>query len=345
MSIASAADLVHQVFAGDNRKLKVLAARGVLPLPPAELIPVQVRLAREADPEIAGRAAAALRAVEPRILVDYINEQAAIEELTYLSGSANHPTVLEALMRRRDMPPALLATLAPRLEPELQEILILRQDAIVEEPAILDHLEKNPNLSRFVARRIGEYRQHLLAPKPERKKEEAPQPDEEFESPLDDPEVQEAIVEVAQTEPPAGDLDETTGLTEGQIRALPVPVRTKLARGAPKTLRSILVRDTNPAVAVSVLTNNAMSDEEVEQIARNRSVCDEVLAEIARNRQWTVKYGICVALVNNPKTPVGLGVRLVARLAVRDLRALKFNRNVSDAVRRAAHRMYMVKSA
>ena len=46
--------------------------------------------------------------------------------------------------------------------------------------------------------------------------------------------------------------DESTGLSEGQIRMLPVPARLRLARSAPRLLRSFLLRDPNPRVANSV---------------------------------------------------------------------------------------------
>ena len=49
-----------------------------------------------------------------------------------------------------------------RTQELLQEALLLRQDAIVEEPLILDALERNPYLSPFSRRRILEYREHLL---------------------------------------------------------------------------------------------------------------------------------------------------------------------------------------
>ncbi|MGH9363457.1 MAG: hypothetical protein ACRD2T_16225, partial [Thermoanaerobaculia bacterium] len=54
MSVAdSQASLVEQVRSGANRQLQRLAADGLLPLAPEELIPLQVSLARGADAELA----------------------------------------------------------------------------------------------------------------------------------------------------------------------------------------------------------------------------------------------------------------------------------------------------
>ena len=71
--------------------------------------------------------------------------------------------LIEAILRRRDVPRAVLLAASPAaLPPDLQEVLLLRQDAIVEEPAILEALEENPQLSTYTRRRIAEYREHLL---------------------------------------------------------------------------------------------------------------------------------------------------------------------------------------
>jgi hypothetical protein len=229
---------------------------------------------------------------------------------------------------------------------DLQEILLLRQDRIVAEPTILESLERNPSLSAFSRRRIAEYREHLLGGvQAEAMQEpEAPAPEEIGHDlvPLDDPEVMAALAQ-ARAAAPEGEVDESTGLSEGQIRTLPIPVRMKLARGAPRALRSLLIRDANPRVALAVLSSNPLADQEVEGIAKNRTVVEDVLDAIARERRWVSKYPIVLALVNNPRTPVGVSTKLVPRLSVRDLRNLSRDRNVPDAVRNMAQRLYRVK--
>lgn len=339
MAASSSSPLVAQVLAGENRQLRILAARGLLPLPVDELVPLQVFLAQDADPEVAGRAVAMLKITEPKHLANFVEVEAGPAELAFVSAEIDHPVVLEALLRRRDVPRTLLVDIASRLPAQLQEILILRQDAIVEEPAILDALELNPQLEFNVRRRIGEYREHLL--------ERDRQPAVEELGPVveaSEEEVRLALAEAAKR-PRNGENDESTGLSEAQIRGLPVPVRLKLSRGAARTLRGILLKDSNPLVAVSTLVNNALSDDEVEQIARSRSVIDDVILEITRHREWMNRYGILNALLNNPRTPINLAVRFMSRLGVRDLRSLGGNRNVSDAVRAAARKHYLSKTA
>jgi len=329
--------LLEQIRSG-NHQLQLLAADGVLPLPPEELIPVQVELAHGADPEVAQRAVASLRTVDVRLAAPFLDRAAGEDVLAWFAEEASHPVLIEAIIRRRDTPRPLLARLARRLPPDLQEILLLRQDAIVEQPVILDALEENPEASTYTLRRIAEYREHLL-PRERTHVVQAP-----ADLDLMDEEELVAAIEAARELPPSGELEpERTKLTEGQIRMLPIPARLKLTRGAPRTLRTILLRDTNAQVATSVVINNALSDQEVEQIASSRSVVEEVLTLVARRRDWVGKYNIMKALVWNPRTSLAVTMRLIPRLAVRDLRDLSRDRNIPDAVRSTALRLYRIK--
>ena len=153
-----------------------------------------------------------------------------------------------------------------------------------------------------------------------------------------------AAIEKAREMPAMGERDEKTGLSESQIRVLPVPLKIKLTRGASRTLRGILIRDTNQSVALSVVNNAAMTDDEIAQVASSRSVIDEVLTVISRRREWLAKYKICLALARNPRIPVGVAMKLLPKLSVRDLRTMSKDRNVSDAVRAGAGRLYRIKT-
>ena len=332
----SQSSLLEQARSG-NRQLQLLAADGLLPLPPEQIIPLQVDLALDADREVAERARESLRKIDPRIAGPFLELQAGERALAFFADEVSQPALIETILRRRDVPRRVLARLARRLPPELQEILLLRQDAIIEEPAILEALEENPRLSIYSQRRIVEYRQHLLPSKKSRAPAPAVEPLE-----MDDEELEKVLTAVM-SQPPAGEIDEKTGLSEGQIRLLPIPARLKLARGAPRALRAILMRDSSAQVAVAVVLNNTLSEQEVEQTAGNRAVNEEVLEAIAKRREWVNRYVITKALVQNPRTPLATAIKLIPRLSVRDLRQIHRDRNVADAVRATALRLYRIK--
>jgi hypothetical protein len=341
----SSLPLTARLRAGESPELLKLAARGLLPVEPDELIPVQVALARGDDPELAAEASSSLRQLSSRLAAAYLESAAGPEELAYFALEIGHPRLVEAVLRRRDAPRPLLVALAGTLTSELQEVLLLRQDAVVEEPAILDALEHNPRLSNYTRRRIGEFREHLL---PRRRRAARPEAEEEQEAPEEATEEEvRAAVAAAKAARAAGveliEHEEALGLAESELRALPVSVRLRLARGAPRVLRGIMLRDPNPQVAIHVLRTNALSDAEVEQIAQNRTIDEEVLDFIVNSRGWIRKYPILRALVGNPRTPIAAAVRLVPRLSVRDLRQIWRDRNASQAVRDTAGRLYRIK--
>lgn len=331
--------LIEQVLAGGNRPLQELAAGGLLPLPMEELLPLQVTLARGLDTDISALATQSLRETDPRLVAPFLAREAADEVLDFFALEVAHPLIVETILRRRDTPRRLLVEMARRLPGDLQEILLLRQDAILEEPAILDALGENRQITPYTQRRIVEYREHLL---PQRTAfRSAAEIIEEAEAMPE--EVLAAEVEVVRQLPAEGEVEERTGLSEGQIRMLPVPARIRLTKGASRVMRSILIRDSNSLVAVSVLSNNSLSDQELEQTTRSRAVCEEVLTAIAKKREWVGKYAIARGLIGNPKTALNISMRLLTRMSVRDLREIGRDRNVPDALRSNALRLYTAK--
>ncbi len=333
--------LLEQILSGRSRQLQVLAASGLVPLEPEVLLPIQVGLTRSPDPEVAGHARQALSAIDPGVAVAFLEGPAGAAELRYFATRVPHPEVLRAVLQRRDVAPDLLRELAPVLDAELQEMLVLRQEAILADPQILVALESNSRLAAYTRRRIWEYREHLLP----RDKVPLKKP-EEIEAEADSlsaQDIQEAIDEVREQAGEGEVVDESKGLSEGHVRSLPVPVRMRLARNANRQLRTVLVRDQNVQVALTVLRSSQLSDQELERIANSRSVVSEVLAEIPKKREWIRKYNIVRALARNPKTLLPQAMRLVPRLTTADLRSMARDKNVSQAVRSQALRLYQKK--
>ena len=341
------ASLLDQILSGTNRNLQVLAAQGLVPLPPEDLLPIQVALTNSPDGEVAQQAQTTLKGIDTQMVVSFLREQAGELELEFFSRPGQPSMLIETVIRRTDTPRHVLAQMAPTLPPDLQEILVHRQDAILELPEILVELEKNPQASNYTKRRIWEYREHLL-PK-DKVPAKSPEEIEAEADALSDEAMEEAVAEIKAKSDLLGEdekgalIDEERGLTDNEIRQLPVPMRVKIARKASRQIRSMLIRDPNAQVAVTVITSNSLPDSEVEAIANNRSVCEEVLAEIPKKREWIKKYVIAKALVKNPKTPLPIAMKLVPRMSVKDLRDLGKDKNASEGVRQMSRRLYITK--
>jgi hypothetical protein len=340
--------LIDEVVDGGNRRLQGLAAAGILPLPLEELIELQVRLLLGDDPEIVRQARASLDGHDPTLLVSFLRSEASPAVVEYYAEHGRLLPVVEAALQRRDIDPRLLERIAPAAGPDVQELLLLRQDVIVEHPRILDALESNPRLSRYADRLVGEYRRHLLT-RPKPTVEEEAEALGEAEPAPEGADLEAGEPEAGEAEPGAEEgeeevaFDEQTGLSEGEIRELPVATRTRLAVGASRTLRDILIRDPSPHVALAVLKSSPVTEAEIERFTSSRAVCEEVLIAIAEDRQWNRRYRIIQNLVRNPRTPPGIAIKFVSRLSVRDLGLLRFDRNVPDAVRQAARRLHEVR--
>ena len=169
--------LVAQVLSGASPELQVLAAEGLLPLGPEDLVPLQVELTRNSNPMVAQRARESLAAMDAKIMAPFLASDASESVLAYFAEQAQHPQILEAILRRRDVPRFLLVEMARHLDADLQELLLLRQDAIVEEPVValqidvehvLDVLEDNVDVGIAVLSYLGrtsvEIQERIAAP-------------------------------------------------------------------------------------------------------------------------------------------------------------------------------------
>lgn len=119
------------------------------------------------------------------------------------------------------------------------------------------------------------------------------------------------------------------GLTTGQKLAL--------AKKGNKDARMILIKDPNEMVALEVANSPRVTDQEILSIAQMRDVSDKVLRSIANNKRYRSNHLILLALLNNPKTPVGVSLGLgINALSDKELEGLAKNRNIPAAVARAA---------
>ena len=92
-------------------------------------------------------------------------------------------------------------------------------------------------------------------------------------------------------------------------------------------------------MGVTVIGLVATSAYQTEKIAAMRSVPEDVLRKVANDRQWARSYAVVHNLARNPRTPVANVMNILSRLQLKDLAALSKNKNVSDTVRRQAHRL------
>ncbi len=128
-----------------------------------------------------------------------------------------------------------------------------------------------------------------------------------------------------------------------RIQHLSVGERIAIALRGGQEIRSILLKDANKEVVLTVLKNPKMTETEVELVAHSRNVPEDALRMIYKNREWIKNYGITLALVNNPKTPTGISISLVNGLRTRDIAVLEKNKNVPDVIRAIAKKLLHIR--
>jgi hypothetical protein len=126
--------------------------------------------------------------------------------------------------------------------------------------------------------------------------------------------------------------------TAQKLGAMNVAERMKAAMKGTKEERSILIRDPNKLVSVSVLSSPKLTESEVENFAKMANVSEEILRIIGQNRAWTKNYGVISGLAKNPKTPLGVSMNIVQRLNEKDLKLIAMDRNLQQPLKLAVRK-------
>ncbi len=129
-----------------------------------------------------------------------------------------------------------------------------------------------------------------------------------------------------------------------EITKMTMPQKMKLALKGNKTARTLLIKDANKQISLSVLKNPGITDEEIYQILKNRSTGEHIIRNIARNRVLMKDYNVVKNLVMHPKTPAEISIRLLNRLYINDLGIVAKSRDIPSNLRTTALRIYELKS-
>jgi len=154
------------------------------------------------------------------------------------------------------------------------------------------------------------------------------------------------LTPLVQEDSPAEEAaEDESGLNISQrIARMSVGEKIKLAMKGDKEARTILIKDPNREVFMSVLSNPGIKENEVEMFSKNTGTKADILRAIARNREWVSNRNIMLSLVMNPKTPVEISVRFLPRLMKKDLEFIMTSRALPMAVRTNARRLVQAKA-
>jgi hypothetical protein len=236
-----------------------------------------------------------------------------------------------------------------------QEALIVNQVRLLREPALIDALLGNPELTADGRRRLLEMREEFFEKEERRRELERLRAEEEAHR-----ERQEAAgIVFDETEEADNAAATDAGAADGQtaeefsqanlaqvfrrIANMNVKERMALAQKGTKEERRILIADANKIVSLAVLRCESLTPAEVETFCTMRHLATEIFHEIASSREWIKRPKIQLALVNNPAVPLAITLPMIKYLNMRDLRNVSRDRNLPEGVRQLARKILFEK--
>ena len=346
--------LVDQIRRGGvPLDVRMMAAEGALPLKPEDLVDLLELMHRDPLAEVANLATRTFSELGIDTLLPLVKARdASIEVLAWTLEVRTDAKLLEACLQNTTTPDDAIARQAGRLPESLAELVVINQTRLLRHPPLLERIEANPMLSRDQRRRLVELRETFsigksepeVAPPPPPPPPPTPPPVETPPPPAPEAAAtDENLIELKPEEAEAI-LTEDEKKDEGamsslqRLFSLKTGQKIKAALTEDSQTRSFLIRDPNRLVSLAVLGSPKITEAEIEGIAGMKNVSDEVLRRIGTNRDWTKKYTVINSLVKNPRTPLPIAMGFVARLQPRDQKALAVDRNVPEAIRKAAQR-------
>ncbi len=344
----STSALVEQFRRGGvARDLRLMAAQGLLPLKPEDLVELWTDLVRDPDEGVRAAADKSLSSFAAAELLPILKSRDTPPGvLVWAVTHRPEPELREVALQNTSLPDETIEALAPILPQALAELVVINQTRLLRRTSLLVALESNAGLSNDQKRRLRELRETFrigqadAVPPPAPAAPAAPPPEPEPATeiaPLGDVFMteDEALVRYLSEE----ERQQTEKISTVQkIYRLDTKEKLITALKGSREERAILIRDPNRLVSAAVLDSPRLTEPEIEAISGMKSVSDEILREIGHHREWTKRYGVRKNLVCNPRTPIGIALTLVPGLNPRDIKGISVDRNVPEPVRKQAQK-------
>lgn len=238
----------------------------------------------------------------------------AAQLFRYCGGNlVDKPVIAEALVKNPRCPIQFLTPAVKALTTSAVQDLMLDLDRLSSNRTLVGALVASPSLTADQRQQLEELLEDKTAP-------------------------ESALAQaVAQIDVPH---EERVTLLQ-RLAGMRVVERVQLALKGNREERMALIRDPCKVVQRAVLQSSRITDREVETFSSMASLTDEVLRIIATTRNFRRNYTVVINLMNNPKTPLDITLRMLTSITAPDLKKLASNRNISDNLRTAANRLQL----
>ncbi len=343
-----------------------MAADGLAPLSPTDLMTALYVLAFDGDHSLADKAKSTLAGL-PATVVD--GALAQLENAVVLDGLAQlliaRPEAVEKILLNRTLADETALWIAKMTADERTlEIIAANDQRLLANPAIIEALYNNKaarmsTVDRAVELAIrngieltgiasfAEVKTALIGEIETGAAEEPTSNDAVFKETLereewrdlDATEVSETLTAKEAGEDTSEETEEKVESLRQSLSTMAISAKIRLATLGTGAQRAVLIRDSNKLVVMAVIKAPSLRESEITQYSRYRSLPEEAIRHISKNREWTKQYTVKLNLVQNPRCPLEIALRFLVHLRTNDVRALERDKNVPQAVANAARKL------
>jgi hypothetical protein len=354
-------------------KQKMMAARGMLPAPPEQMILVLYQLTFDDNRDVQKAVRESLEDMPPNVLAPAVGKTQHEGVLDWIGRvRSDEKEIGEAIATNRATHDETIAKLARHAGKNLADIIATNQVRILRTPKIIESLYQNPEVGSATIDSLLELAQRedvelkglpgvqqalksgkdifkgksdqdeefekLLKQEAQRAEKE----DEKF-AKLEDEDLtrsqREKLRDELEADAEEGAEDEEADDNRPmrvKLQDMSISEKIRLATVGSREAVKLLVSDTNKLVHMAAIQSPRIKPADIKKFASNRSLPDGVIEYIAGNRDWTQKYDVVKSLVLNPKTPLRDTLKFLKHLRADDLQKVSRSRDIPHQVSRSA---------
>ncbi len=336
-------DMAKFVSPQSPRNVRLMAANGTIPLPPADLVKILYILCFDKDVEIREKAQNNFKEFSTDIIKDLINRDIEPGVIDFLVRyHKNRKEFIKGAILNKNTPDDTIAYLAKAKSTAIVEMISQNHERIFRSDKIFVVLMDNPLLSSATKEKLKELkgRSETVEGSSEVAVGAAGGGVDSVGGGIDagaDSDGTGGVAVAISAE--GGDKAKTSSEEEGEagnaakrIMNMNVSQKIKLATTADKEERTILLRDASKIVVAATIKSPKITDEEILNVAKSKQASDEAIRLVTLNKEWMKKYAIKLALVNNPKTSPSVAIRLMNTLNKSDIKEISKSRSVPSLI-------------
>ena len=335
---------------------RMMASRGMLPLPPADQLAVLYQLSIDSDTTLADAARNTAAGLPEKLLAGSLADPSLDPRVLDLFAllHVEKPAVFDALVQNPAIADETVTVLASKGGSREVDMIATNEQRLLRHPEIIAAMYMNRRARMSTIDRVVELavRNNVRVPGIACWDEVARALTGHGPASEDDDVFAAAAEQVTGDDTPltTGDPDQvpdendpTQDVEVPAIRNLSVPGKIRLAQLGNAFARAELIRDPLKIVAMAAIKSPGVTEIEAARYARNQTLADDVIRYIAQKREWTKMYGIKISLCKNPKTPIPDAAKFLPFLREKDLVLLSKSKGVPSALVAQCRKLLMAR--